>query len=219
MPDQWKNQQEFSALIGRSARRIRQMHAHGIPHKKDGHQVLYPLPEAINWWIQRKRDEVLNQVERVDHQEAKARREAARARKEEIELEKRLGSLLTRDAHDGPLGEMLDLVRSTLMNAPGRYGALFVGLDDPRDAEKRIKEMVLEVLDHLSGPAADELEVGGAKELPEDFPARDKLLAAGVETYADLLAVDDLQDIHGIGPVTEKKILDALDGGEGRDAA
>lgn len=48
--------------------------------------------------------------------------------------------------------------------------------------------------------------------LPEDFPGRAALEAAGVNTYAQARAVAELTDITGIGAATAKKILEALEG-------
>lgn len=47
--------------------------------------------------------------------------------------------------------------------------------------------------------------------LPEDFPARDKLADAGIDTYAKVRAVEDLTEIPGIGRATAEKITEALE--------
>lgn len=45
--------------------------------------------------------------------------------------------------------------------------------------------------------------------LPDDFPGRDKLKAASINTYAQVRAAD-LTEIDGIGDATADKIADAL---------
>lgn len=47
---------------------------------------------------------------------------------------------------------------------------------------------------------------GAAWGLPDDMPGHAALAAAGILTMADLLAVDDLTGIDGIGPATAHKI-------------
>jgi len=64
------------------------------------------------------------------------------------------------------------------------------------------------------------IEAGFAKEyapameiridLPEDIPARDKLLKAGVKSLHELNAYDDLTQIPSIGPATAKAIAEYL---------
>lgn len=47
--------------------------------------------------------------------------------------------------------------------------------------------------------------------LPEDFPGLAALEAAGITTYNEVRAVEDLTAIPGIGPATAEKITEALE--------
>lgn len=200
------NQTELSALIGVTTRQIRNLEHRGLPHRAEKNQKLYPVPDAIQWYIDRKRDEVLSEIQDLDLKQAKARREAARARMAEIELAREEGDLISREAVEVSFGdEMLDRIRAALLNMPGRWGPQ-MGFDDPRRGEAALKEIAAEILEHLSGAAADDVAIGASDDLPEDLPGRSQLEEAGIETLAELLRVDDLQDIHGIGPVTEQEI-------------
>lgn len=204
------NQKEFAAIIGLTPRRVRDLEDLGLPYRSEGRRKFYPIPDAVQWYIDRKREEDRADVDELGAKEAKARRERVRARKAEIELAKIEGDLVTREAADRRYGEILDRIRTTIMNMPGRYGAQ-MGFEDPRDGERALQDVRDEVLDHVSGPAADAVEVGASVELPDDFPGRDKLLRSGAETVADVMEMDDLQDVHGIGPVTARAIQEALD--------
>lgn len=47
-------------------------------------------------------------------------------------------------------------------------------------------------------------------QLPRDFPVRDKLHDASINTYGQLAKVEDLTTIDGIGPATAKSIVKRL---------
>lgn len=205
------NQKEFAALVGLSARQVRNLEDEGLPHEAEGNRKSYPLPEAVQWYIQRKREEVVREFEKADYKQAKARREMARARMAEIDLAKEEGRLISKEVVDQTYGEAMDQVRAALMNMPGRWGAQ-LGFDEPRKGEEILKRIARETLDHLSGPAADRVAVGGSStEIPHDFPGRGPLLEAGIETFSDLLALEELEEVHGIGPVTASEIREELE--------
>lgn len=67
-------------------------------------------------------------------------------------------------------------------------------------------------------------EIAGARPdgpagLPEDFPAREELLHAGVDSLEAVAAVEDLTAIPGIGPAKAKRVLSKLDILRGRAVA
>lgn len=211
-PKREVSQKELAnSVLGLSARQIRNLEDEGLPHRADGRRKLYPIPEAVQWYLQHKKRKALERVEQADYDEAKARREQARARQEEIKLAKEEGRIITREAAEKTYGAALDQVRRELLNMPGRWGAQ-AGFEEPRKGEKFLKGIAREILDHLSGAVADRVAVGGEQDLPEEFPGYGALTEAGVETFSDLLDVDDLEEVHGIGPVTAGKIRDELGG-------
>ena len=48
--------------------------------------------------------------------------------------------------------------------------------------------------------------------LPDDFPGRAQLVAAGLDTMSAVRAHEDLTQVEGIGPATAGKIQEALEG-------
>lgn len=62
-------------------------------------------------------------------------------------------------------------------------------------------------------PAEADEEAGDTPELPEDFPGRDELMAAGLVTVEQVAATEDLTTVPGIGNATQGRIRDYLAGG------
>lgn len=208
------SQVELSGIIGITTRQIHNLEREGLPHRAERRNKYYPLPGAVEWYMRRKQDEARAETESTDFEEARARREAARARLAELEVARVEGKLIPRDVVENVYGDrLLDVVRSSLLNMPGRWGAQVVGIESPREGQALLKRVSSEILEELSGAAADDLESDGDAGLPDDFPGRDALAAAGVESVAELVDIDDLRGIPGIGPATERKIREALEGG------
>lgn len=208
--DEKLNQQEVAERLGVSPRHVRRLHDEGMPREPD---MRYRWDAVLSWYVDRKQQEEVERVaggQGVEYDEARTRREFARARMAEIELQKEEGRIVTREAHDQAHGEMLDVLRTNLLNMPGRWATDLTGHDSPRQVEAILRRAVGELLDHLSGPVADALEQGG-EGLPEDFPGRSALEEAGLESVPDVRRVEDLQEIHGIGPVTAGKIRERLE--------
>ena len=204
------NQTELAGILGLSTRQIRNLEVQGLPHRSEANRKLYPIPGAVQWYAEHRRDLALAEAQSGDFKEAQRRREIARARQEEIALARQEERLVLREHHDEQCGRAFDLVRTALLNMPGRWGAQ-MGFDSPREGEAALKRISVEILEELSDAAADHIAMGGADPLPGGFPCRSMLVAAGVETVSDLLVLDDPRSIRGIGPAGARKIRKALD--------
>lgn len=205
-------QKELARILGLSTRQIRNLELEGLPHRADGNRKLYPIPAAVDWYIRRREEQARAEFQTTDYDQARARYEMARARLAEIEVAKEEGKLIPVEVVEEIYGtKMLDPLRSAILNMPGRWGAQVVGFESPREGEAALKRIATELLELFSGQAAAEIE-SDYTPLPDDFPGRRALEAAGIETMTDLLQVDDLRAIPGIGPATERKIRRALEG-------
>lgn len=209
------NQKEVAARLGVAPRTVRRLEDRGLPRNPDN---TYEWDSVFRWYLEFKKKEAVKRYtagQDVSYDEARARREMARARMAEIDLAKEEDRIITREAADETYGEAMERIRATIMNMPGRFATQLVEIESVRQVEAVLKEVSREILDHLSGPVADAVE-GNADEIPEDFPGRSALVEAGIESVREVAHVDDLEGIHGIGPVTAEKIRDHL---EDRDAA
>ncbi|MFW6084876.1 MAG: hypothetical protein ACODAA_06655 [Gemmatimonadota bacterium] len=83
-------------------------------------------------------------------------------------------------------------------------------------------ERIASIEERLEALESRENEAGGGDDgagtppeggtLPEDFPSRDELVEAGLDTLAKVRAADDLTVVNGIGPARAKEIAEQLDG-------
>lgn len=80
------------------------------------------------------------------------------------------------------------------------------------------KQVVLDLTENQGAvaPIPNALPSDTTVSLPDDVPARDMLIAAGVTTVDALRAVDDLTSIMGIGKVTASHIYGWLVEYDGR---
>lgn len=206
------SQSEFARTVGLTTRQIRNLELEGLPHRAEGARKYYSIPEAVEWYIRRKEDAARAEFDFGDYERARARHEAARARLAEIQVAKEEGQLIPVEVVETIYGErMLDVLRSGILNMPGRWGAQVVGLESPREGEALLKRIAAELLEEFSGAAAADLEADDTP-IPDGFPGARALRAAGIETMTDLLDVEDLLAIPGIGRATEGRIRRALDG-------
>lgn len=213
------SQAELARILPLTTRQIHNLESQGLPHRAEGRLKFYPLPEAVDWYVRYREQLAREEFEVTDYEKARARREAARARLAEIEVAKEEGRLIPQDVVEQVYGrEMLEPLRRAINSMSGRWGAQIVGIASAREGEAALKRIGAELLEFFSGPVADHIEAGETALLPPDFPGRAALLEAGIETISDLLGVDDLRSIPGIGPATERKIKAAL-GGTRHDAA
>lgn len=91
--------------------------------------------------------------------------------------------------------------------------------DDPREDWQMVSAKAGEVVDNLPAQSIPSLLERGKvtvagkdrSKLPDDFPARDLLIAEGMKSYADVeRRYDGLSGISGIGPKTLADISAAL---------
>lgn len=136
------------AITPKQLRRLTKQH--GAPRNDDGS---YPWPEVADWYKGFKQDEVLRRrgidLEDMSYEQARARKEAAKAAQEELDLMERREQLIPLDVHVDRIADVAQQIRSRLMNLPGRYARELASAEDPEEATRLIEQGVRECLEEL----------------------------------------------------------------------
>lgn len=141
----------------------------------------------------------------------------ARTRKIEVEAELKELELARRRREFAHIDEVAGLVLPVLMavdlatrTAPRELSAAVARkLGCTRAQAVAMFDFVCEDLRQHIRRAIEGLDVPD-EEVPDGLPGRSALLAAGVDTMRKLRALEDLKSVPGIGPATERAILEAL---------
>jgi hypothetical protein len=143
------NQTELGRILPVTTRQIRNMEADGLPHRADGNQKLYPLPNAVVWWHERELKRALKAAEVSELDVLKARKLEAEAESKEIEVEERRGLLMPVAQHAQICGLVFDRIRTKLQALTASWPPLLVGLDNEREIQAALIPAINEVLEEL----------------------------------------------------------------------
>jgi len=193
---------ELSSWLDVTQRRVIQLTDEGVLPKEG--RGKYRLQECVAQYIAylRRMSEGTTRTSELNQEKLLTARIERRRR--ELEYAQHEGSLITIEAHKAAMAEAFDLVRSNVRNLPGALAPRLVGLDDARDIQQVLVREIDDALRSIVGKAERRIE--DSEGLPKDIPGRGKLIAAGVRTLVDLIEVDQLTDLPGIGSATAKKI-------------
>ena len=150
---------------------------------------------------------------------AKLEKEQLEVRRRRIELARAQGDLIWVEDHLTILGKFVAGVRSKLLGFPGPWGPRIVGIASPAQGTEAMRTLVEEALTDLGRIAEEVEELEIDEGIPDDFPGFKHLAAAHVTSFRQLLAIEDLTMISGIGKVTASRIQEQLPPARGPDAA
>lgn len=210
-PSAQVNQTELAAMLGLTTRQIRNLETDGLPFQASGNGKLYPIPAAVRWYVQFRETRAAEAAASNSYQEALTRKAVADARTAELKLAQLENTLIPLAVHQEVLGRVLDRVRARIRNLPGAWAERLVGVDEPREMVKLLRDVVREISAELSGSAVQLVVNARQEEIPPDFPEAATLRRAGIEIFAELLDVDSMESLPGIGPAKAGRIRAALE--------
>jgi phage terminase Nu1 subunit (DNA packaging protein) len=142
--------QEISILFGVSRRTVENWKREGMPHMKRG----IPFCEAFKWW----RAERFKELGEL--REARTRREIARARMAELEMQGKEGSLIDRNVPIEWLRGHIFEVKTVLEGIPRRLSGELAPIQNEKEIEFVLRREIRSIENQLSSP----LKKGGKYE-------------------------------------------------------
>lgn len=143
------SQTQLASILGLGTRQIRRLEKAGMPHRAEGNAKLYPLPDAVQWYIERKMREAEEGATPSALEDMRQQKLAL-----EVELKRRQaaearGELVPLTWMEEQFEEAATTWAAIVRSAPTRYGAT-VRPDDPSAGEEALERMVDDLLDELS---------------------------------------------------------------------
>lgn len=209
-PERMVSQRELAELVGLTTRQIRNLEGRGLPVRAEGNRKLYPVPDAVRWYVDAKAREAAEAAESTPYDEALARKTLADARIQERKLAELDGALVPMALHRQVLTRVAERVAARLRNLPGEWAPRIVGIGSPREAVPVLQSMANSILEDMAGGAEDMVRDPRQEEIPEDFPAAVQLRAAGVELLGELADMEDITELPGIGRSRSRAIRTEL---------
>ncbi len=176
----------------------------------NGRGRIYDLEEVVPWYIREVRKQISHEESDLDR--ARLEKERLEVRRRQLEVAKAEGELIDIGDHRTVVGKIADAFRAALLSVPGSWGPRMVGITSPAEGTEAMRTCSEELLRDMAS-VADSIELEGtvAEPLPEDFPGYRALVAAGIHTFIDLGALDDVTQVRGIGPKLAKRIVDQVE--------
>lgn len=136
---------ELADALGVSERQVYRLHQLGMPKKGRGE---YPLVRCCVWY----REHVLSPAENgegPDLDEARLRKERAKAREAERKLSRRRREVVPSEIAEDVWSEANEWIRDTTLSRAPRMAEALKGVDGPREAEGALKDEVRDLLTEL----------------------------------------------------------------------
>lgn len=202
MPSEYVGLNVLAEWLGLTQRRVIQLVDEGVVEKKGRGQ--YHLQTNIARYIDYLRQMAEAGGKKTDLSHEKLLTARIERRRRELEYAQIEGTLITVDSHKAALAKAFDLVRSNVRNLPGALAPRLVGLEDPREVQQILVREIDDALRAIVSKAQRRAE--DTEGLPEDLPGRRALVAHGVVSLVDLLDLEELTDVPGVGKATARKI-------------
>ena len=187
--------------MGLTTRRVLQMIEEGIVIKEG--RGKYPLQANVTNYIEHLKRLAEGTGKRSELGHEKLLTARIERMRRELEYAQQEGSLVTVESHRAAMAEAFDLVRSNIRNLPGAIAPRLVGLDDARDVQQILAPAVDDALRAIVTKAEARIGDDG---LPEDLPARNQLRDAGITSLIELLEIEELTILPGIGKARAAQI-------------
>lgn len=113
------SQKDLAQVLGLTTRQIRNLEEQGMPARAEGNRKLYPIPDAVRWYVQRQVDQAAEAAKPDAYEKARARDMEARAEQRELEVMEARGRVVPVERWATEVRDYLTTMRSRLLALPG----------------------------------------------------------------------------------------------------
>lgn len=205
----WVDRETLAAVLDVTPRHVTNLEKdHGMPSgRQDGRRRVWDLKVVGPWFYRYTRNETRSTPS--DLEAAKAEKARLDIRRQQIELDRLEGRSIDVDDHRRAVAHLADGIRAAIVALP-TWGPRIVGIRSAVDGAAMMRDVANHLLREMRRVGEGMRVATPDTELPDDFPGVRPLRAAGVETVGDLLGLDDVGAVKGIGAKTRRKIQRAL---------
>jgi phage terminase Nu1 subunit (DNA packaging protein) len=152
-------QKELASRLSITPREVYNLVQKGMPRRVRNGKVDYPAARCVQWYIQYKVESTKKPVDddKSKKKDLLERQLEAEVRLAELELAREEGRTVTVEYMEAQLEGILQRLRSKLLNIPGKYAPMLVGLRTMAEAQAKLEPIVAEAMSALaeSGEDAD----------------------------------------------------------------
>lgn len=174
MATDFLTQKETADRLGISPRHVSRLKSQGVltTLELEGERwPKYPWPKVRDEWrdyqlrIQERehRGESEEEILERGRMDPKRRRDLARARLAELEVEEKSGRLIPMDVHRRVVEELADLFQAQIDGIPGRWWSELIGLRDQKEAVQVLRELKDELLEDARATITREIRGNGKR--------------------------------------------------------
>lgn len=149
-------QRDLARQFRLSVQQIANLDAKGLPSTLDakGRKWYEPL-SAWQWYMEHKLSAAHRKGEAKPETDSKARKLEAEARKLELDVMEREGSLVPLDYMEDQLRRICDRLRSQLITLPGRWAPSLVGLTSYQAVQLKLEQAMMDCMNAMSATGED----------------------------------------------------------------
>jgi phage terminase Nu1 subunit (DNA packaging protein) len=158
----------ISEVLGLTTRQITNLVEEGMPREVDGRHVWFDLPNAVQWYTRKLKDELRSGDD--EKKNLTTRKLEVEVMLAEHELAIAQGTVVGLDYLESQTSNMLERLRAKILNLPGKYAPAMVGLRTIAEAQSRLEGAATEMIISLS-ETGDDPEIDDTPDSTSDLAA------------------------------------------------
>jgi phage terminase Nu1 subunit (DNA packaging protein) len=148
------SQTDFAKFMGLTTRTLRNLEQKGMPHEARANQKFYPLPDAVQWYVNAKIEEEREKHRGDERDRLELERLAHQNREAKVRADLAAGSAVLVEEVAAAWADGCGALVAEIRRMPTRFGDV-VRPDDPAAGEDALERVAEEVVRSLQEAFAD----------------------------------------------------------------